>query len=92
VWRIPQLLLRLNSSILNDAEKHLADADPVMAKLIKAHGPCTLGRTSEDPFVSLAGSIIGQQLSVKAAATIHGRLLEKLGGELTPATVAIIKA
>jgi DNA-3-methyladenine glycosylase II len=78
----------LTKERIHKAESGLADADPVMAKLISAHGPCTLGNSIRDPFANLAGSIIGQQLSVKAAATIHGRLLYKIGDRLTPATIA----
>lgn len=39
------------------------------------------------PFESLVSAIIGQQLSVKAAATIHQRLQELLQMDITPANV-----
>lgn len=57
------------------AEKHLRRADPVMARLIARHGPCTLGSKRADPFHTLVNSIISQQLSTKAASTIAGRVL-----------------
>jgi DNA-3-methyladenine glycosylase II len=41
-------------------------------------------------FASLSRSIINQQLSSKAAATIHGRVVEALGGELTPERVLAV--
>lgn len=61
------------------AEAHLAAADPVLATLIATHGPCSLAR-EQDLFAALVDSIIGQQLSVKAAATIAGRLRAALPG------------
>lgn len=56
------------------AEKHLIKADPVMARLIRHYGPCTLGRRRSDPFHTLMTSIISQQLSTKAADTIQRRV------------------
>ncbi len=57
---------------LRAAEKHLAAHDPVMAGAIKAHGPVEL-EPHTDYYRALASSVIGQQLSVKAAATIRDR-------------------
>ena len=60
------------------ARRHLARRDPVL-KLLMAHvGPCTL-RHEPDGFAALARSIIAQQISTKAAASIHARLLQALG-------------
>ena len=61
------------------AEKHLSAADPLMARLIERHGPCTLGINKRDPFHVLCMSIISQQLSGKAADTIAGRVKLKAG-------------
>jgi DNA-3-methyladenine glycosylase II len=59
------------------AVNHLQKADPVLAKIIRAVGPCryTL-RTDGTHFDALCRSIIYQQLSGKAAGTIHGRFLD----------------
>ena len=58
------------------AEAHLADADPRFADIIARIGPCTLEMPARaDPFPALLRSIVYQQLSGKAAATIHGRLM-----------------
>ena len=59
------------------ALKHLAAADPKLARLIQRAGPFTL-RTAggQSPFEALVESIVYQQLHGKAAATIHRRLLE----------------
>ncbi len=63
------------------AEKHLRKMDPVMARLIARHGPCTLGSKRADPFHTLVTSIISQQLSTKAANTIAGRVLLAAGAK-----------
>ena len=65
----------------------LAEACNIMAVLIDAYPEPAIGPVPEDKyFDSLVASIIGQQLSVKAAATIEGRVRD-LVGELTPEAV-----
>src|SRR5690349_16876811 len=56
------------------AERHLAAVDPILARLIARHGPCTLDGSRRDPFHTLCTSIISQQLSSKAADTIQQRV------------------
>ncbi len=67
----------------------LAASDPVMAALIDRHGPPPRRRPvrSSDRFGELARTIVYQQLAGKAAASIHGRLVEALGGTVTPGGV-----
>ena len=57
------------------AVRALRSADPVLARLIDRVGPCTirLNRT-QDVFAALSEAIVYQQLTGKAAATIHGRV------------------
>jgi len=52
--------------------------DPVLAKLIDRHGPCTL-KTTTPYFPVMVETVISQQLSTKAARAIHGRLLRIVG-------------
>ncbi|MGI9020870.1 MAG: DNA-3-methyladenine glycosylase family protein [Solirubrobacterales bacterium] len=64
----------------------LAASDPVIAELIADTGEMTLerrrrGRPAGDAYGTLLRTVIGQQLSAKAAFTIHGRVLELYGGE-----------
>ena len=62
---------------------HLRAADPVLARLIDDHGEIELiprHRQGHDHYTTLVRSITGQQLSVKAAATIFGRVLDLFGG------------
>jgi DNA-3-methyladenine glycosylase II len=60
---------------LRAAEKHLSRRDPVLREMIRKYGVCDLKRRTRY-FEILTGSIISQQLSVKAAATIQQRLRE----------------
>ncbi len=64
--------------------------DPVMAALIREHGPCGLADALRaDHFSALVRAIIFQQLSTKAASTIHGRFVGLLpDGRITPAALA----
>ena len=56
------------------ARRLLARRDPVIAGLMRRHGPCGLANAQhEDPFSALTHAIISQQLSTKAAATIARR-------------------
>ena len=55
-----------------DACKHLVKKDRVMKRLIPQFGDACL-QTRGDAFVTLARSIVGQQISVKAAQTVWDR-------------------
>ncbi len=60
----------------------LATTDPVMAELMDRAGPFTLTpETPLSPFQALLRSIVYQQLSGRAAATILGRVLALLPDE-----------
>lgn len=76
------------------AVRHLGGADPDLGRLIDSVGPCTLApRSDAGPhtlFDRLVTAIMGQQLSVRAAATITGRLRDRAtdgteGAHLDPA-------
>ncbi len=69
---------------------HLASADKVMAGLIARIGPMSIekrrrGRPKGDAYGALLRAIVGQQLSVKAAATIFDRVLAMFGGRMPTA-------
>ena len=64
---------------IRKGERHLAGADPVMKRLVARHGPCPLAERAFEPFHMLANSIISQQLSTRAAASIKRRVGELLG-------------
>ena len=58
------------------AQTHLARADPVMRRLIKRVGPCTL-RPRRDYFVKLCQSIYSQQLSTTVATVLFNRFRDR---------------
>lgn len=70
---------------MTDAEQTLAAADPAFGALIERIGPVEPPFPRE-PFIALARSIVGQQLSMQAASTIWLRL--NLRGSLAPAHIA----
>lgn len=69
-----------------EAEAHLAAADPTIGPLIEKYGPCRLAPHT-DYFAVLCESIVSQQLAVKAADAIHGRFTAYYGGPPAPAAV-----
>ena len=70
---------------LTDAVAELAGTDPVLAALVERHGhpPARRRVPAGRRFDRLAANIVYQQLAGKAAASIHGRVVEALGGEVT---------
>ena len=85
--------------------EQLAASDPAMAELIAELGEWDVkrrqrrrGAENADAYATLLRAIVGQQLSTKAAATIHGRVLELFGGrdptpqELLDADTAELRA
>lgn len=67
---------------LNTAQAALAAGDARLGAVIAEVGPCTLlPRTEGTHFAHLARNIVYQQLSGRAAATIHDRFLALLGAD-----------
>ena len=79
-------LISWNDTI-NTATTYLRDIDPIMALSIERVGECTL-TPNPNLFETLVDAIISQQISVKAADAIMGRLrkaaLGESGGLITP--------
>ncbi|WP_411879025.1 DNA-3-methyladenine glycosylase family protein [Polaromonas sp. YR568] len=72
-----------------EACKHLVKKDRVMKRLIPQFGDACL-QARGDAFGTLARSIVGQQISVKAAQTVWRRF-EVLPKKMTPANVLRLK-
>ncbi len=73
----------------DEACRHLAKRDRVLKKLIPRFGEACL-RSRGDAFTTLARSIVGQQISVKAAQSVWDRFALAVGGapaRLKPAAV-----
>ena len=65
------------AAIARRARTHLRRVDPVLARVIESVGPYRPQDGTTGPhFLALVRSIVFQQLSGKAAGTIHGRLLD----------------
>lgn len=61
---------------MGEAEKHLASVCKRFARVVPAHEPFpTKFPKSKDPYRALVRAVVFQQLSGKAASTIHGRML-----------------
>jgi DNA-3-methyladenine glycosylase II len=82
--RVKQEAVDTGSGLCYDAGaavKHLAKADPVLARLMKRAGPFALKtRHLHNPFEALARNIVFQQLHGSAAEAIHRRVIELFGG------------
>ncbi len=72
-----------------EACKHLMKKDRVMKRLTPQFGEASL-QSRGDAFVTLARSIVGQQVSVKAAQTVWDRFA-LLPRKITPANVLKLK-
>jgi DNA-3-methyladenine glycosylase II len=74
------------------ARRLLLRRDPVLAAVIRQHGPCGIAEAVRlDHFAALARAIVFQQLSTKAASTIHSRLVALMpGGQVTPEALAAL--
>ena len=80
---------RVTPPFWDEACKHLSKRDRVMRKLIAEHGEARL-YSRRDPFTTLARSIVGQQISVKAAQTVWDRFAA-LSKKITPGGVLKLK-
>ncbi len=83
------------ASFPQEAVEHLRGADETLAAIIDKRGPLDLetrtrGRP-DDAYGALLRSIVGQQLSTKAARSIYTRLLELFGGK-TPSPQELLDA
>ena len=73
------------------ARRLLLRRDPVLAELIRKHGPCGLAAAQRsDHFSALVRAITGQQLSTKAAATIYARLAALMPDGVTPESLSAL--
>lgn len=72
-----------------EATAHLAKRDKVLRRLIKAYPQADFASRG-DAFEALARSIVGQQISVKAAQSIWARFVA-CAGRMSPATVRALE-
>ena len=81
--------MQITDSQMKKIVKDLAARDARLAKVIDAHPLCTVGR-NQNPvthFEALVESVISQQLAVKAADTIYGRVKDLVKGRMVPGRI-----
>jgi DNA-3-methyladenine glycosylase II len=67
------------------ATRHVSKKDRALARVIRDVGPCALEIAArQSPYQALVESIVYQQLSGRAAATIYGRLCRTFGSNRCP--------
>ena len=77
----------------DEACRHLSKRDRVMRKLIPQFGEGRL-HSRGDAFTTLARSIVGQQISVKAAQSVWGRfaaLMDEPSTQLAPTSLLVLE-
>lgn len=79
-----------NKKTLSIGAKHLRASDPILEIIIKRAGLSTI-TPHKNYYQELVESIISQQLSVKAAATIQKRFLDLFEGGDFPTPAEILK-
>lgn len=72
------------------ARRKLGD-DPHFGPWVRHIGPIRVPTYGEEPFYYLSRAIVFQQLAGAAARTIHGRFVEALKKEVTPAKVLRVR-
>jgi DNA-3-methyladenine glycosylase II len=72
------------------AQKHLSAVCPVMRRLIKTHGPCTLEVADRSPWEALVCAVAHQQLNGKAAQSILNRFRALYPGGRFPKPDAVL--
>jgi DNA-3-methyladenine glycosylase II len=82
--------MTITQAAMKRAVAQIVEADKKFLPIIESHPLCTIGRSANEVthFESLVESVISQQLAVKAADTIHGRLHALAGGKITPARIS----
>jgi DNA-3-methyladenine glycosylase II len=82
----------VTESQMRKIAKELSSLDPRLAQVIAAHPLCTIGRNPKPVthFEALVESVISQQLAVKAADTIYGRVKDLARGRVIPLRIVDI--
>lgn len=72
------------------AVAEICEADPKFIPIVEASPLCRIGYKppTTSHFETLVESVISQQLAVRAADTIHGRLVSLAGGKISAAKIA----
>lgn len=77
------MIAEMNNDVVRAAADHLTRYDPVLAPVIAKAGLCTI-RPHKNYYQELVESVISQQLSVKAAASILKKFVALFGDKFPP--------
>jgi DNA-3-methyladenine glycosylase II len=82
----------ITESQMKKIARELSSRDARLAKVIEAHPLCAVGRNPKPVthFEALVESVISQQLAVKAADTIYGRVKALTKGRMVPGRIVEI--
>lgn len=69
----------INQTDLKSAVAHLRSVDPLLGSTIFKIGKITFAKPASTPYEAIGRSIIGQQLSTKAASAIHRKVASSFG-------------
>jgi DNA-3-methyladenine glycosylase II len=78
----------MEQDVIQQALRHIRRRDPIMRDVIRKAGPFTM-RPNRNRFRALVSSILSQQISGKAAASIKARLVEHVKpDQISPQSIA----
>jgi len=82
--------MTFSTSRMRRAVTEICEADPKFIPIVEASPLCRIGfkPSTTSHFETLVESVISQQLAVRAADTIHGRLVSLAGGKISAAKIA----
>lgn len=85
--------MAFTSAKMKRAVAQICEADPKFIPIVEASPLCPIGRieTERTHFESLVESVISQQLAIRAADTIHARLVDLAGGKINAARIAKLR-
>jgi len=76
----------VRGAMIHPGVRHLSNVDPIMRRLIRRIGPCTLElRRRQTPYETLVRAIAHQQLNGRAAQAILARFIALFPGKRFPA-------
>jgi DNA-3-methyladenine glycosylase II len=82
--------MAISSARMKRVVAEICEVDKKFISVVESHPLCTIGRTDSNVthFESLVESVVSQQLAVRAAETIHGRLVDLTKGKISPKSIS----
>lgn len=82
--------MTISAAKMKRAVAEICRADPKFIPIVESNPLCRIGNkpSTASHFETLVESVISQQLAVRAADTIHARLLVLAGGKISPTNIA----